>query len=245
MSCNNYQPYYYCSYPSTYSNYNKNYSCGTQCYCKVKCNPCQTIVCQPQYTQQQCVVACPTPCPTPCPPVCPTPCTPVCPNVTFISGIATATSVPAGGTFIPVGTTIPAGTTTVPAGTVTVITGITGTPTTNIGGITQNNGFFTMPVAGRYILVANVCFTSVTTTTSTDVRVLYLYKVAADTGLVTLLSVDSRGPIAGSPTCINLAGEDNFAAGDRVFIAATQTNATGAVVDTVAGTGRISITRIC
>jgi hypothetical protein len=144
-----------------------------------------------------------------------------------------------------VGTTIPAGTTTVPAGTVTVITGYTGTPTTNIGGITQNNGFFTVPVNGRYVISANVCFSSVTTVTSTDSRVLYIYRVDAITGLVTLLAVDSRTPIAGSPTCINLATDADLAAGDRIFVAATQTNATGASVDTVAGTGRIAITRVC
>ncbi len=237
MACNNYQPYYYYGYPSTtYSCKNYGNTCTTQCYCKTNCNPCSTVVCQPQYTQQ-CVVA--------CPPVCPTPCPPVCPNVTFISGIATATTIPAGGTFIPVGTTIAAGTTTVPAGTVTVITGYTGTPTTNIGGITQNNGFFTVPVAGRYVLAANVCFASVTTTTATDSRVLYLYRVAADTGLVTLLAVDSRSPITGSPTCINLATDADLNAGDRIFVAATQTNATGVTVDTVAGTGRIALTRIC
>lgn len=251
MSCNNFLAYYsnYYGYPGTYggtSYYNRNSCdpCKQQCSCKSKCEPVCQPLCQP------CVVACPTnyqlpcstnyqlPCPTPCP-------TPVCPAVSFVSTIATGTPIVAGGTPIPAGTIIPAGTTTVPAGTVTVINGFTGSPTTNVGGVIANNGFFTAPIAGRYVIAANVCFASVATVTPTDVRELYIYRVDAITGIVTQLAVDSRTPIAGSPTCVNIATVADLNAGDRIFIAARQTNATSATIETVATTGRFAITRVC
>ena len=123
MSCNN-------NYLSNYSSYYNNHC---------KSNNCQQ--CQPlYYPQQQCQQPCIIPCPQPIQ---------NCPQVTFISNIATSTTVVAGGVAIPVGTVIGAGVTTVPVGTVTVITGFTGSPTSNMGGIISNNGFFTAPIAGR------------------------------------------------------------------------------------------------
>ena len=221
MSCNNYQSYYNSlyGYPSSY------------CCCKVKCNPCQTVVCQPQ-CNQQCVVSCPTPC------------APICNNVTYIAGIPTANTIPSGGVAIPVGTIIPPGTTTVPAGTVTVINGYTGVPTSNSGGIIPNNGFFTVPVSGRYIVSAYVCFSTVAISATTNVDALYIYIVSAATGLVTLAAVDSRSPVVGLPTCINIATDVDLNPGDAIFIAATQTNSTAASISTVAGSGRIAITRV-
>jgi hypothetical protein len=122
--------------------------------------------------------------------------------------------------LIPPGSTIPSGTTLVPAGTVTVINGYTGAPTTNIGGITANNGFFTVPVAGRYNVSADVCFDTVASTLTTDIREVTLYKVETTTALVTLQAIDSRLPIAASPTCVNIATTIDLAVGDRIFVAA-------------------------
>jgi hypothetical protein len=241
MSCNNYLSYYgsYYGYPgtyngTTYSNKNCYNSCKSQCSCKIKCEP----VCQ-----QSCVVACPSPYVVACPPACPP--TVTCPTVSYITNIATATPVFSGGTSIPVGTIIPAGTTTVPAGTVTVINGYTGSPSSNVGGILANNGFFTIPISGRYVISANICFASVASVVSTDIRELYIYKVDALTNVVSQIAVDSRTPIAGSQTCINVATVADLLAGDRIFIAARQTNTAGVTIDTVATTGRLAITRVC
>jgi len=251
MSCNNFLAYYsnYYGYPGTYgrASYN-NQNCYNpckpsggglsclslqtnlpQCSCKSKYEP----VCQP--CQPPCLVACPVPCPP----------APACPAVSFVSGIATGTPIVAGGTPIPVGTIIAPGTTTVPAGTVTVINGFTGSPTTNVGGVIANNGFFTAPIAGRYVIAANVCFASVATVTATDIRELYIYRVDALTGIVTQLAVDSRTPVAGSPTCVNIATVADLNAGDPIFIAARQTNATSTIIDTVSTVGRLAITRVC
>lgn len=176
----------------------------------------------------------------------PTP-TPInnCPVVSYETYIASSTSIVSGGTSIPVGTIILPTSTTVPVNTVTVINGYTGAPTVNIGGVLPNNGFFTVPITGRYVITANICFSSVTTTTTSDVREVYIYKSAANTGLVTLLAVDSRNPISGSSTCINVATEADLAISDRIFVAVRQTNANSSVINTDPGTGRFTITRIC
>lgn len=181
------------------------------------------------------------------PPVCPpVPCPPPqCPTVSYITNVATTTSVPSGGSLIPLGSTIADGNTTVPLGTVTVINGYTTAPTTNIGGITANNGFFTVNIGGRYAVSADVCFDTVASTLTTDIRQAVIYKVEKGTALVTLQAVDSRLPIAGSPTCINLGTTIELASGDRVFVAARQTNGLAAIVGTVPGIGRLTITRIC
>lgn len=244
MSSANYSSYYNPYTTTTYCCKSCN-PCKTQCTCKIKCEtPCQTVqyVSYPNYCQQPCAQTCQQ---YVCAPACPAPCPTPCPNITYITYIATATTIPSGGTSIPVGTIIPAGTTTVPTGTVTVINGYTGVPTTNDGGVIANNGFFTIPIAGRYIITGNNCFATPASVSATDFRELYIYTVNAVTGLVTVLADDSRTVISGSPTCINVAADANFGAGDRVFLAARQSTSTGATIDTVAATGRLAIVRIC
>ena len=254
MSCNN--NFLSCSqsFPGTYngaSYYNRNgcSSCKQQCSCKI-CQPvCCQVQCQPQYQPQcqpQCVIACPAPCPAPCPIPCPAP----CPNVTFITNIATPTAVVTGGMLIPTAsstppgsTIIPTGSTTVPVGTVTVITGYTGTPLTNVGGVLSNNGFFTIPCTGRYVIAANICFAAATVSSATDFREVSIYKVDATTGIVSLLAVDSRSPIIGSPTCVNVATVADLRGADRIFVAARQNS--GATILTEANVGRLAITRVC
>lgn len=185
-------------------------------------------------------------CWNPCQPVCPPPCPPPqCPTVSFITNAATTTNIPSGGTVLPPGTTIPAGITTVPPGTVTVINGYTGAPSSNIGGITANNGFFTVNIGGRYAVSANVCFDTVPSTLTTDIREVTIYKVETATAQVTLQAIDSRLPIAGSPTCVNIATTIDLASGDRIFVAARQTNGLATIIGTVPAVGRLSITRIC
>jgi hypothetical protein len=230
------------NYTSYYNPYSTTYCCKTCNPCKIKCEtscqtPCQTVqyVSYPNYCQQPCQQYV-------CAPACPPA---PCPNITYITYIATSTTIPSGGTSIPIGTIIPAGTTTVPTGTVTVINGYTGAPTTNDGGVISNNGFFTMPIAGRYIITGNICFATPASVSATDFRELYIYTVNAVTGLVTAIADDSRSPISGSPTCINVAADASFAAGDRVFLAARQSTSTGATIDTVAATGRLAIVRVC
>ena len=183
---------------------------------------------------------CFSPCypPAPCPP-------PQCPRVCYITNAATTTNIPSGGTVIPVGATISAGNTTVPAGTVTVINGYTSAPSTNAGGVTANNGFFSIPIAGTYNVAANVCFNTVASILPTDIREVTIYKVDLSTGIVTLQAIDSRTPIAGSPTCVNVATTIDFASGDRVFVGVRQTNGASTVIDTVPLAGRISIARNC
>jgi len=196
----------------------------------------------PQQCSQPCVapcpVQCPTPCPTQCPIQCPTP-TPTCPTVTFISDLNTAVVVPINGTPIVPGSTI------IPA-TITVVNGFLGVPTTNIGGISQNGGFFTIPIAGRYIITTDICFAAPTLpVTATDTREVYIYRIDATTGIITLLAVDTRTPVSGTPTCINVATVADLHSGDRIFIAAIarQPITSGATVTITSG--RLAITRVC
>lgn len=165
-------------------------------------------------------------------------------NITFITNIATANTIPSGGTSIPAGTVIAPGTTTMPANTVTLINGYTGPTIDNVGGIVLFNGFFNIPENGKYFTNTTICFASPTTTTSTDLREVYIYHVAAITGLVTTLADDSRTPIAGSPICINVSAAAHFNAGDRIFIAVRQITSDASSVSTVADVGRVAITRI-
>jgi hypothetical protein len=205
----------------------KYYASGNNC-CRNNC--CKTTTCCQPATCQTVTYAVPQ-------------CAPACPNVRYVTNIATATTVPSGGTAIPIGTTIASGITTVPAGTVTVINGYTGAPTVNEGGITSNNGFFTVPVAGAYDITANITFASVPSVISSDIREVFIYRVSAQTNIVTQIAVDSRTPIAASTTSINVSTAEVLAAGDRVFIAVIQTNAGAVSVDTVAVVGRLSIIR--
>lgn len=228
---------YYNCYSTNCNPCNKKYtSCVTQCSpCVSACTPCGTPCVTSSYLApcaQQCVEACPVPCPVPCT------------VVAYYTDIASSTAIISGGSAIPTGTTIPSGSTTIPANTVTVITGYTGIPTTNTGGVIPNNGFFTIPVSGKYAITATICFATVATTLTTDLREVYIYKVDATTSLVTKSANDSRVPIAGSNTCVNVSAYDNFNVGDRVFIAARQINGSSAIIDTVAGVGRLTITKV-
>jgi hypothetical protein len=165
-------------------------------------------------------------------------------DITFITNIATANTIPSGGTSIPAGTVIAPGTTTVPTNTVTVINGYTGPTITNVGGIILFNGFFNIPENARFFINTTICFAAPTTTAATDFRELYIYQVAAVTGLVTTLADDSRVPIAGSPTCINISAAAQLNAGDRIFVAARQSTSNASSVNTIADMGRFAIMRI-
>jgi len=164
------------------------------------------------------------PSPTPCPP---------CPTVTYITTTTTGTLVPTGGTAIPPGSTV------VPAGTVTVINGFTTTPATNIGGVNLVNGQFIVPICGRYFVSGSVCFTA----TAAGNVTLYIYKVDAITGVITLLAANTVPAAAGVPSCVNAATAADLNPNDRVFFALTQT--TGAPLTTTTTDSRFVITRIC
>ena len=213
------------------------------CRCK-KYNPC---------LESRCKKLCRCECKcrlykSPCPPKCQRKCCRKypkidCSNVSYITNIATASTVFSGGSSIPAGTIIPPGFFTVPANTVTVINGYT-FPSTNEGCIILNNGFFTLPCSGKYIITANVCFSAVDSTIPSDVRVVTIYRVDAITGLVTILGTDSRSPIVGSSTCINISTNAELCNYDRIFVAVRQTNEGGVPINTVAGSGRIAITKL-
>lgn len=172
------------------------------------------------------------------------PCSP-CPQVTYINNIATANAVPSGGAIIPIGTTIPKFSTAIPPGTVTVINGFTVNNQTNAGGILYNNGFFKLPITGNYFINVNICFESVATVAPTDMRAVYIYKVDSTTNIVSIIAVDTRPPVAGNPTCICIATEDNMLGGDRFFIAVRQLNSTTGVINTIPAVGRLTISRLC
>ena len=180
-------------------------------------------------------------CHTQLPPQCPEKC-PENLSVAYVTNIAGSTTVPSGGSFIPDNTIIVPGSTSVPSGTVTVITGYTGTPSTNVGGIVNTNGFLSIPVKGKYTIIANICFGGLSGSTSSDERIIEIYKVNGQTGLVSRLAIDSRPPVISSQaTCINVSASDDFKAADRVFISARQTSSNSASVLTIANTGRLSI----
>lgn len=166
------------------------------------------------------------------------------PIVSYITNIPTVNSIFSGGTAIPAGTVIPSDSTTVPVNTVTVITGYTGLPSTNIGGVSLNNGFFTIPISGRYDAAALIGFASVASSLPTDLRSITIYHVNRTTGLVTILATSSQLPIVGSSTFINLATNGNFLAGDRIFVAARQINGAGVAINTVPNIGRFALTLI-
>lgn len=218
MSCNNYlacySSYYSCPNPCSTSYYNKN--------C---CNSCQPA-------RSPCVVTCPAPCPAPCPPV-------TCPAVSYITFAPTATLIPTGTVGV-APTPIPAGATTIPAGTVTPITGFTGVPTTNIGGVTLNttNGQFTVPIAGRYIISAYVGFSA----NPVGTREVYIYRIDATTGIISLLASDSRNATVVGTTNATVTTTADLSAGDRIFFAVAQNSGTTL---TSTSDSRFAITRLC
>jgi hypothetical protein len=200
--------------------YNRN-----QCH-----NPCQQSQCHNPCQQQLQQLQCHDPCRQQI--QCPNPCNP-CPAVSYITTIPTPTpNIPSG---------LPA-----PTGTVTPIIGFSPTPSTNIGGITLNgtNGQFTIPVTGRYVITAFVGFVETPTTVAGGTRQLYIYKVDGTTGALTLLAEDSRNAVITGNTYISIATTADLNPGDRVFIAATQSNTAGTPINTTTD-GRFTITRLC
>lgn len=171
-----------------------------------------------------------------CPPQCP----PVINDIAYVNTVVTPTPVPSGGTPLPANTIIPNGSTAVPGGTVTVINGW-GAPSSNIGNLVSNNGFFTIPLNGRVIINTTVAFDAVATTApATDLREVFIYRVAANSGLVTQIGAQTVVPVAANPTQVNVTAEDVFSVNDRVFVAARQINGAAAAVPVSAPT-RISI----
>jgi len=221
MSSNNYWSPYNSYFQSTESNCGQN-NCNE--------NNCgQNNTCWPNTCYQPCA---------PCPKICAP-----CPSVTYISTTGTITTV-LPGNEIPAGTTILPNSTSVPANTVTVITGYQGTPSTYVGCISLNNGFFTIPVTGLYTLSITGCFAAPANAVTTgDYRRLFIYKVDSSTNLVTLLATDNRYPITGSPTCITLTTLGEFKCNDRLFFAATQLTS-GATSSELSVGSRVVINRL-
>ncbi|AZL89950.1 hypothetical protein QKC54_gp0214 [Megavirus baoshan] len=218
MSC-----YNYCGYPASYCypSYNT---------CQISCIP-YPPVCQP-ICQPVCQPAClPAPCPVPCPPA------PIV--VEYSTTAPTATTIPSGTVGV-APTPIPAGSTVIPAGTVTVISGYSAVPTKNVGGITLNTttNQFTLPLAGRYLISSYIGISA----NSVGTRESYIYRVNGTTGVISLITSDSRNATAVGPTYITLTTEDRFNAGDRIFFAVTQNS--GSVLTTTAD-NRFTITRLC
>uniref|UniRef100_A0A6G6AAL6 Uncharacterized protein n=1 Tax=Borely moumouvirus TaxID=2712067 RepID=A0A6G6AAL6_9VIRU len=215
MACNNLCGY--ACYP---------YYCATYNPCQVACIPyppvCQTA-CIPSY-------------PAICPPTPPLPPPPII--VEYATTAPTATTIPSGTIGVPP-TPIPAGSTVIPAGTVTVISGYSPTPTRNIGGITLNTttNQFTLPLAGRYLITSFIGISA----NPTGTRESYIYRVSGTTGVISLITTDSRNATDVGPTYINLATEDSFQAGDRIFFAVTQNSGT---VLTTTPNSRFTITRL-
>ena len=214
-SCNSYCGQYN-SWPLQTDGWYNNYSCQNINPCCNQYNACNTCI--------------------PCIPY--NPCCPPTPVIVTYSTIAgTTTTVPSGTVGVPP-TPIPAGSTTIPAGTVTVITGF-GAPLTNVGGITVNSstGQFTVPVAGRYLINANVIFEA----NAVGTRELYIYKVNATTGVISLVSSTSQNATAVGTTNLAISAVADLGAGDRIFFAVTQNSG---VPLTTSANSTFSITRI-
>ncbi len=241
MSCNNYVSYASCyGYPTSYACYSRTN------YCAPQCNPCPQVV-----------IACPppcnpcNPCPSPCNP-CPSPCNPCnpcnpcppcnpcspCATIAYITNAQTQTTIPTGTVGV-APTPIPAGSTVIPAGTVTPLTGFTGNPSTNCGGITVNpsNGQFTIPCAGRYTLSIFVGFSA----NAVGTREVYIYRIDASTGVISLLVSDSRNATSVGPTNVTISTSVDLNANDRIFFAVTQNS--GSTLTTTET--RAAIVRLC
>lgn len=220
MSCNNYLTYY------SRSCYGCD-PCRTKCIyrCQYKCyDPC-SFYCKPY--QSICNI-CPDTCQTICN-ICP----PQDPAVSLIISAPTPITIPAGG--VPI--TLPAVFTgTIPAGTVTVIANFILPPTTNIGGITVNatTGFFTVPLAGRYVLTGSICFSAVTTTSQVT---LYVYRIDSLNN-ITLLGANTV-TASSSTTCNTVTTQGDLLPGDRIFFAVTSSLTSISITD-----NRFALTRI-
>lgn len=147
---------------------------------------------------------------------CPSPDVPVSYLASPLGG--TAITVPTGGVEIPIGST------TIPAGTVTVVTGFTGTPEVNIGSVAYNTSTsqFTVYYPAVYLLTSSFTF-PVTAATNIPFRVrLYIYKIDAATGVISLVGSTSTQTNDTSPATITVATQAQLNRNDRVFFAVTQ-----------------------
>lgn len=164
--------------------------------------------------------------------------------VVWSNSIFNPTSVPSGGTAIPAGNFVSFDSNILPNGTVTLISGFCGFPNVNIGGIVLTNGFFTVPLTGNYIIFGNITFQSVSGVTQSDLREISLYKIDFSTKEILPIVTNSKIPVSGSNTSLNIVGMDNLKGRDRVFMAVRQKNSLGQILDTVPGSGRITISLI-
>lgn len=164
--------------------------------------------------------------------------------VSWINIIINPVAVPSGGAPIPVGTMIPIDSTVVPPGTVTLLNGFCGFPSVNLGGIIANNGFFTVPLSGRYVIFVNITFPSVGSVTPIDFRELFVYKVEYTDRQVSQIAVENKLPIAYNQTALNIMTVTYLQSRDRIFLAVRQLNSNGEIINTLPGSGRFSITRI-
>ena len=197
-------------------------------------DPCSRNNCSTCNKNTCCYVSC-------CPVNVPRPC-PVETRVEYIADNISSVAVPSGGTAIPAGSVIPTGSTAPPPGTVTVMTGFTFTPISNVGGIIMNNGFFTVPTTATYSISVSGSFEVVLSTIATDFREIGIYKVDSITGLVSTIALDSRTPITGTATSINVSAMTKLNANDRVFAAARQSNAAAGSLS-LNGPGQIAIVK--
>lgn len=164
-------------------------------------------------------------------------------SITWVTDIALPTIVPSGGSPIPLTEIIPPTSTSIPPNSVTIISGFCGSPT-KLGAITLSNGFFTLPLSGPYMISGNVTFVQVSSTSTSDLREIYLYYVEHKTGMITLLAVSNVRPVAGSQTSLSVATTAYLNERGRIFMAVRQTNVLGQTLSTVPGAGRFSVTCI-
>ncbi len=163
-----------------------------------------------------------------------------CPTVSYITGIANATQIPAN---------------TSSQNNITTIIGYS-IPTTNIGGIviSPNNGQFTIPINGRYIItifigfVESIMANGTPVSTSPATRQVYVYKISNSISAPTLLMEDSKNATYSVSSAVNtyisIATTADLTAGDRIFVAASQTNVNNITISTTTD-GRFTITRLC
>ena len=248
--CCYYPNYSYGCYNPCYPFYNQGYPFYNQCFPNYNaCNPCANQCVNPCANScvNPCANLCANPCANPNSNLCANLCQPICPAplpaITYITSAPIGTAIPSGPVGIPP-VPIPIGSTTIPAGTVTPITGFTGTPITNVGGITVNpsTGQFTVPIAARYLISAYVTFDAPVGFGSIGTREVYIYKIDAVTGVISLLASDSRNAAVTGPTRVTITTQAQLNANDRIFFAATQNSGTTIMTTT---DNRFSISRIC
>ena len=175
--------------------------------------------------------------------VCNNSCGPImepCPTVSYITGIANATQIPANTSL---------------QNNITTIIGYS-IPTTNMGGIviSPNNGQFTIPINGRYIITVFIGFVESImangnpVSTSPATRQIYIYKISNSISAPTLLTEDSKNATYSVSSVVNtyisIATTADLTAGDRIFVAASQTNVNNITIPTTTD-GRFTITRLC